>query len=215
MAALRILVADDHPIVRDGLRVALAAIADAEVVGEVESGTEAVKAAAELQPDLILMDIVMPGLNGIEATRQVKWRNPAIRVLVLTVVDDDDSVFAAMRAGALGYVLKGTGQADLLRAVEAVRHGEAIFGASIATRILSHLSGTRREPAQAFPELTARERQVLGLLAQGLNNAAIANRLHLAPKTVRNIGSSIVSKLHAGDSRQAMRMAIDAGLDKT
>src|SRR6266566_2846356 len=169
--ALRILLVDDHPLVRNGLRALLASVTDMTVVGEASGGEEAITQAAELQPDIILMDLHMPGLNGIEATRRIVQAHPHIGILVLTMLEDDASVFAAMRAGARGYLLKGADQEDVLRAIGAAAHGEAIFSPAIAKRLIRYFSPARAAatPPQAFPELTYREREILTLLAQGHN----------------------------------------------
>ncbi len=213
MPAVRVLLADDHPVVRDGLRAMLSSAGAAEVVGEAASGEQAVREAALCRPDVVVMDLAMPGLNGVEATRQIVRTSPQVGVLVLTMHNDDDSVFAAMRAGARGYVLKGASQRELVHAIEAVARGEAIFGPQIATRVLGYFSGRRPKPTEPFPELTAREREVLALIAKGHNNTVIAQQLHLAPKTVRNLASSVFAKLQVADRAQAMRRALDEGLD--
>jgi DNA-binding NarL/FixJ family response regulator len=213
MTALRVLIADDHPVVRDGLRAMLASTGAAEVVGEAATGEQAVRETALNHPDVVVMDLAMPGLNGVEATRQILRAAPEVGVLVLTMHDDDDdSVFAAMRAGAHGYVLKGASQQELVAAIQAIARGEAIFGPPVATRVLGFFTGRKPLLTQPFPELTPREREILGLIAQGLNNAAIAQRLHLAPKTVRNLASSVFAKLQVADRAQAMRRALDEGL---
>lgn len=215
MAPIRILIADDHPVFRFGLRALLNAVADTEVVGEATSGDEVIDLTASLQPDVIVMDINMPGLNGIEATRRIRERQPNARVLVVTMLDDD-SVFAAMRAGAQGYLLKGAMPGETLRAIRAVADGEAIFSAGVAERLL-HVFGTagtplRGQPAVAFPELTEREREVLALIAQGLTNSAIAERLVLSPKTVRNYITEIFAKLQVADRAEAISRARAGGL---
>ncbi len=212
MPVLRVLVADDHPVVRDGLRAMLASTGAAEVVGEAATGEEAVREATLRHPDVVVMDLAMPGLNGVEATRQVVRAVPQTGVLVLTMHDDDDSVFAAIRAGARGYVLKGASQEELLHAIQAVARGEAIFGPSIATRVLGYFTGRKPALKQPFPELTGREREVLELIAKGFNNTVIAHRLHLAPKTVRNLASSTFAKIQVADRAEAMRRALDEGL---
>jgi DNA-binding NarL/FixJ family response regulator len=215
MEQLRVLVADDHPIFRDGLRMLLTSIPEFEVVGEAASGAAVVELAASLQPDVIVMDLHMPELNGIEATRRVVEASPHVGVLVLTMYEDDDSVFAAMRAGAKGYLLKGDDQAEIVRAIQAVGSGEAIFGPAIAERIIQYFSASRGAgPALAFPELTDREREVLRLIAQGHSNQAIAQRLVLSPKTVRNHVSNIFAKLQVADRAQAIVRAREAGLGK-
>jgi DNA-binding NarL/FixJ family response regulator len=210
---IRVLIADDHPLFRDGLRALLNSIPQTELVGEAASGEEVLKQAAKLQPDVILMDIQMPDLNGIEATQRILQANPAIGIIVLTMFDDDDSVFAAMRAGARGYILKGADQTEILRAIGAAVRGEALFGAPIAKRLMRFFSTPRSSlSAQAFPELTEREREILDLMAQGLNNIEIAERLVLSPKTVRNHTSNIFNKLQVTDRAHAIVLAREAGL---
>lgn len=213
MEPVRILIADDHPVFRDGLRALLGTVEDCILVGEAASGLEAVERAGELQPDVVLMDLRMPDLDGIEATRRIVRTSPHIAVLVLTMFEDDESVFSAMRAGARGYLLKGADQAEILRAVRAVGSGEAIFGPAIARRLIDYFSAPRTGlPAQAFPELTEREHEVLELIARGFANQAIAQQLFLAPKTVRNHVSNIFSKLQVADRAQAIVRAREAGL---
>jgi DNA-binding NarL/FixJ family response regulator len=218
MNAIRVMIADDHPVFRFGLRALLNAMPDTEVVGEVTSGQEAVELAGSLRPDVILMDINMPGVNGIEATRRIREMAPEIRILIVTMIEDD-SVFAAMRAGARGYMVKGAEPAEVLRAIRAVADGEAIFSPGIAERLIHYFatppaSGApaRSSEALAFPDLTERERDVLGLIAQGLTNSAIAERLVLSPKTIRNYITEIFSKLQVADRAQAIIRARDAGL---
>ena len=213
MEHLRVLIADDHPVFRDGLRTLLASVPETEVVGEASTGDEAIAQAAALQPDVILMDLHMPGLNGIEATRAILCTSPHIGILVLTMFEDDDSVFAAMLAGARGYLLKGADQTEIVRALTAVSHGEAIFSPSIAGRLTHYFSMLRNVSLpQAFPELTEREREILTLIAQGCNNTDIASRLVLSPKTVRNHVSNIFNKLQVADRAQAIIRAREAGL---
>jgi DNA-binding NarL/FixJ family response regulator len=209
---IRILVADDHTLFRDGLRALFASIPDAEVVGEAATGEQAINQAEELQPDVVLMDIQMPDINGIEAARQIVRTSPHIGVIVVTMFEDDDSVFAAMRAGARGYVLKGASQTEMLRVIRAVAQGEALFGAPIAARLMNFFAAPR--PPQAFPELTEREREVLSLIAQGYDNPEIARRLVISIKTVRNHVSNIFSKLQVADRAQAIIRARDAGLGR-
>lgn len=208
----RILIADDHTLFRDGLRALLGSIPGTEVVGEAATGEEAVVQATALSPHVVLMDIQMPGMNGIEATWLVRQANPAVGVVVLTMFEDDDSVFAAMRAGARGYVLKGAGQAEMLRAIRAVASGEALFGPAIADRILAFFAAKPSTPPVPFPDLTNREREILNLIAAGHGNAEIANRLFLSPKTIRNHVSSIFGKLQVADRAQAIVRAREAGL---
>jgi DNA-binding NarL/FixJ family response regulator len=213
METIRILIADDHAFYREGVRTMLSALPGAEVVGEAASGDEAVAQAAALQPDMILMDIKMPGLTGIEATRAISQANPQIAILVVTMFDDDESVFAAMQAGARGYLLKDAKLADLLRAVTAVSEGDAIFSPAIARRMVHFFSAPRLiTPSVPFPDLTEREREVLTLVAQGWSNEAIATRLVLSLKTVRNHVSTILSKLQVSDRAGAIVKARDAGM---
>ncbi len=188
-------------------------VPDTEVVGEAATGEEAVARVADLQPDVVLMDIQMPGINGIEATRRIVRDSPHIGVVVVTMFEDDDSVFAAMRAGARGYVLKGADQDEILKVIRAVASGEAHFGPKIAVRLMSFFSAPKLvAPAEAFPELTAREREILNLIATGKNNQEIANNLYLSPKTVRNHISNIFTKLQVADRAQAIIRAREAGL---
>ena len=210
---LRILLVDDHPLVRNGLRALLDSVTDMTVVGEASGGKEAITQAAELQPDIILMDLNMPGLNGIEATRRIVQAHPHIGILVLTMLEDDASVFAAMRAGARGYLLKGADQVDVLRAIGTAAHGEAIFSPPIARRLMQYFANMQPIlPQTAFPDLTEREREILGLIALGKSNAEIAEELVLSPKTVSNHVSNIFSKLQVVDRAQAVLRARQAGL---
>ncbi len=213
MNLIRILVADDHALFRDGLRALFLSVPDTEVAGEAATGEEAVARATELQPDVVLMDIQMPGINGIEATRRIVRDSPHIGVIVVTMFEDDDSVFAAMRAGAKGYVLKGADQDEILKVIRAVAAGEAHFGPKIARRLMSFFSTLHpAAPSEAFPELTAREREVLDLIARGRNNQEIAKELYLSPKTVRNHISNTFTKLQVTDRVQAIIRAREAGL---
>jgi DNA-binding NarL/FixJ family response regulator len=210
---LRVLIADDHLIFRDGLRALLASGPDTELVGEAATGEDAVALASSLQPDVVLMDLQMPGLNGIEATRRIVQESPHIRVLVITMFEDDNSVLAAMRAGARGYLLKGATHAEMARAIRAVGEGEAIFSPAIAGRLMELFASFR--PAvmpQVFPELSDREREILDLIAQGHKNPEIAARLVLSPKTVRNHVTNILSKLQVADRSEAIIRAREAGL---
>ncbi len=206
---LRVLIADDHPAFRGGLRLMLEAAPEVEVVGEAATGTAAVELALALLPDVILMDMQMPELNGIEATRRVVTAAPAIGVVVLTMFEDDDAVFAAMRAGARGYVLKGADRDEILRAVHAVGRGEAMFGPAIAGRLVDYFASA---PRRLFPQLSDREREVLVLIAAGKSNAAIAEHLVLSLKTVRNHVSNIFNKLQVADRAGAIGKAREAGL---
>jgi DNA-binding NarL/FixJ family response regulator len=208
---IRVLIADDHPLVRQGLQAALAPLPEVEVVAEAATGQAAIREAVLHRPEVVVMDLQMPELNGIEATRELARTVPSAAVLVLTMFDDDDSVFAAMRAGARGYVLKGAEQQEIARAITAVAAGEAIFGPAIATRVLAYFATPPRAPTP-FPELTAREREVLDLLAAGRNNHQIAEQLGLSGKTVANHISAIFAKLQVADRTQAILRARDAGL---
>lgn len=208
---IRILIADDHTLFRDGLRALFDSLPDVTAVGEAADGGRVVQLAQELQPDVILMDIQMPGLNGIDATRSIVRASPHIGVIILTMFEDDDSVFAAMRAGARGYVLKGADQEEMLRVIQAVARGEALFGPAIAAR-LQQFFAAPPVPPEVFPELTVREREVLALIAQGANNATIARALTLSVKTVRNHVSNIFSKLQVVDRAEALIRARNAGL---
>lgn len=213
MEPIRALIVDDHPMFRRGLRTLLAALPAVQVVGEAGGGDEAVRLAAELQPDLVLMDLQMPGGSGLAATRAIVNANPHTRVLVVTLSADDDSVFAALRAGAHGYLLKEAEDEEMLRAVRAVAEGGAIFSPGIAERILAFFASPHRAlPRDVFPELSEREREILGLIAQGRSNAEIADRLVLSRKTVSNHVSNIFSKLHVADRAQAIVRAREAGL---
>lgn len=210
--ALRVLIAEDHPVFRDGLRVLLTSIPGTEVVGEASTGAQAVREALVLQPDVVIMDLDLPELDGVGATRRIVANSPHIGVLVLTMFDDD-SVFAAMRAGARGYLLKGADQDEIRRAIVAVSEGEAIFGPAVARRLIAYFATARPEvPADVFPGLTDRERQVLRLLAQGSANAVIAARLQISAKTVRNHVSNIFTKLQVTDRAHAIVRAREAGL---
>ena len=209
---LTVLIADDHPIFRKGLRVLLGGQPTLRLVGEAASGAEAARLADELRPDVILMDLQMPGGDGLSAIRQIVAARPESRILVVTMYEDDDSVFAAMRAGARGYVLKDMDDDEITRAILAVGHGEAIFSPAIAARIVTFFAARPTRAATAFPELTESERGVLRLMAQGVNNGAIAQRLGLSPKTVRNYVSNILGKLQVADRAQAIVRARQAGL---
>ena len=210
---IRILIADDHPLFRGGLRSLLESVAETEVVGEAATGEEAVAAALSLLPDVVVMDINMPGINGIEATRRIRDEAENVHVLVMTMHDDDEAVFAAIRAGAHGYELKGAAQDETLRAIRAVANGEAIFGPQIAERLQRFLTAPPAiDPSAAFPQLTDRELEILELLAQRQTNAEIAAILFLSQKTVRNYVSAIFAKLQVADRAEAGLVARAAGL---
>ena len=211
----RVLIADDHPLFREGMRGRLDRVADIAVVGEAASGEEAVELAHKLDPHVVLMDIKMPGLNGIEATREILHANPHVGVLMLTMFEDDDSVFAAMRAGAKGYLLKDSGGEGVVHAIRAVTSGEAVFGPGVAERIIGYFSVPRpAAPQRTFPELTDREEEILSLVAQGKSNQEIARQLFVSLKTVRNHVSNILLKLQVADRAQAVIRARDAGIGR-
>ena len=210
----RVLVVDDHPLFREGLRSLLDPVDDIDVVGEAASGEEAVAISAELGPDVVLMDIGMPGVNGIEATSAVLQRCPSTRVLMITMFEEPESIFAALRAGAHGYLLKDARPHEILRAIRAVADGEAIFGPGAAERVRSFFASrptTPRAPTP-FEELTAREVEVLGLMARGVTNQQIADRFGVSLKTVQNHVANVLAKLHVVDRAQAALRAREAGL---
>ena len=208
---IRVLLADDHPMFREGLVVALGALPGVEVVAEANSGEEAIELAARVQPDVVVMDVNMPGVNGIDATRRIVAESPHIGVLVLTMFDEDESVFQAMRAGARGYLLKGADREDVLRAVYAVARGDAIFGPALARRLIGYFT-SGRAGAAPFADLTEREREVLELVARGRSNAEIGKQLMISAKTVRNHVSNVFAKLQVSDRAQAIIRAREAGL---
>lgn len=208
----QILIADDHTLFREGLKALFGSLPDTAVIGEATTGTEAILQAEKLQPDVVLMDIQMPDMNGIEATRRIVQTSPHIGVIIVTMFEDDESLFAAMRAGARGYVLKGADQDEMLRAIRAVARGEALFGPAVAARLMTFFSTSNSAAAVAFPDLTERELEVLQLLAKGLSNQEIASKLFISVKTVRNHVSNIFAKLQVVDRIQAIIRARDAGL---
>ncbi|MBB6347425.1 response regulator [Nonomuraea muscovyensis] len=207
---VRVVLADDHPIVRDGLAALLSTLPDIEVAGVAATGRQAVRAAVTLAPDVLVLDIQMPDMTGIEAAGEVAVAAPGVAILMLTMFDDDESVFSAMRAGAKGYVLKGADQGEIVRAINAVAAGEVIFGPGVARRVLGYLNAPPK--GEPFPELTPRERDVLDLIAAGRSNAAIGTQLALAPKTIGNHISSIFAKLQVASRAEAIVLARDAGL---
>ena len=214
MDPLTVLIADDHPLFRSGLRALLASMPEVSLVGEATNGAEAVQMAEALQPDLVLLDLQMPEGGGLAAIRQIVRTSPQIRILIVTMFQDDDSVFAAMRAGARGYVLKDSYDEDIRRAVLAVGKGEAIFSPAIAARMMSYFAARPAGPNEDFPQLTESEHAVLRLMATGANNEAIAQQLGYSPKTVRNYSSNIFSKLQVADRAQAIVKAREAGLGR-
>jgi DNA-binding NarL/FixJ family response regulator len=216
MSTLRVLIADDHPVFRGGLRALLSTDPTFEIVAEAASGAEAVTLAATCDPDIVLMDLHMPDLDGVEATAQIMRANPSAAVLVLTMFDDDDSVSAALRAGARGYVLKGTNQTHIIHAIHAVAAGGAAFGPAVAERMLEHFSSkSPHSPGHPFPQLTERELEVLDLIAHGQSNQRIGQHLAISEKTVRNHVSNIFTKLAVTDRTEAALRARDAGLGTT
>lgn len=212
MEPLTILIADDHPVFRKGLRALLASMPAVVLAGEATSGEDAIRLAEQLQPDVILMDLQMPGGGGLPAIRQIVQTSPHIRILVVTMFQDDDSVFAALKAGARGYVLKDMDDEDIMRAILVVGSGEAIFSPEIAERMIKFFSTRPALPVELFPELTNSERNVLAMMAQGINNDEIARNLSFSNKTVRNYVSNIFSKLQVADRAQAIVKAREAGL---
>lgn len=213
METLMVLIADDHPMFRKGMRSLLESMPGIQVVGEAQNGSEAVTMAAAQQPDVVLMDLQMPDGGGLAATRQIIETSPNVHVLVVTLFENDESIFAALRAGARGYILKDADEDEMMRAIRAVGQGEAIFSPAIATRVMDYFVTTRMQVPQAvFPELTDREREVLTLIARGEANAAIAEQLTISLKTVRNHVSNIYSKLQVADRAQAAIRAREAGL---
>ncbi|MBY0147603.1 response regulator transcription factor [Neobacillus niacini] len=212
---MRVLLVEDHPLFRDGLARMLESVEDVEIVAEAGTGEEAVQLAEQLKPTIVLMDLSLPKMSGIEAAKRIIQKQPNIGILILTMYDDDSSVFAAMRAGARGYLLKEANRNEIIRAIQAVGDGEAIFSPSIARRMMYYFEArSKQAQVDVFPQLTEREREVLDHIARGENNADIASGLGLNQKTVRNHVSNILSKLHASDRAQAIIMAREAGLGK-
>ena len=217
MTPIKLMIADDHRLFREGIKALLAVTDDIEIVGEAEDGETTIEKCLELQPDVILMDINMPGLNGIQATVRILERQPQTRIVMLTMLEDDASVFHAMRAGARGYLLKGADPQEVLSVIRAVAEGQALFGPAIAERLLNYFKELSTKPSlsrtgAAFHELTERELEVLRLISRGLNNQDIAHKLFLSPKTVRNHITNIFSKLQVADRAQAIVRAREAGL---
>jgi DNA-binding NarL/FixJ family response regulator len=208
--SIRVVVADDHAVVREGMRALLDAVDGYELVELVATGRDAVRAAVTRRPDVLVLDINMPDGSGIDAAREIARTAPDVHVLMLTMFDDDDSVFAAIRAGAMGYVLKGADPENIIRAISAVAAGEAIFGPGVAQRAMAFLTAPRED--DAFPALTPRERQVLGLIAAGVGNAGIAERLGVSPNTIANHVTNIFAKLQVASRAEAIVRAREAGL---
>jgi DNA-binding NarL/FixJ family response regulator len=209
---LRILIVEDHPLFRKGLRELIAAVPDFELVGEAADGAAAVTVALDLLPDIVLMDLQLPGQSGIDAIRAIVVASPTTRILVVTLFQDDDSVFAALRAGARGYILKDADETDMIRAIRAIAAGESLFSPAVASRVLAFFAGVRPTAPQIFPTLTDREHDILHLLARGKSNAAIAAELGLSPKTIANNVSNIFGKLQVADRSEAIVRAREAGL---
>jgi DNA-binding NarL/FixJ family response regulator len=209
---LRLVVVDDHPVFRMGMAALLGSIGGISVVAEAASADEAVAAVDATRPDVVVMDLHLGETSGVDSTREIVRRHPDVGVLVVTMLDDDDSVFASMRAGARGYLLKGADPTEVERAVRAVANGEVLLGPAVAARAIAYLSGARSRGPVPFPELTDREREVLDLVARGLDNTSISRRLSLSPKTVRNNLSTILVKLQVADRSQAIVRAREAGL---
>ena len=216
MTPTRVLIADDHPLFRKGLRTLLNSLPETDVVGEATSGASVVEMALALRPDVILMDLQMPEGGGLSAIRRLTGEWPEARILVVTLFEDDESVFAALKAGARGYVLKDAEEGEIARALQAVAQGEAIFSPTIAARLMDYFAAGPASPQAAhgatFPELTEREREVLTLIARGRSNAQIADELSISLKTVRNHASNIFNKLQVADRTQAAIRAREAGL---
>jgi DNA-binding NarL/FixJ family response regulator len=214
---IRVVLADDHPVYREGLAALLTSTDGVDVVGVATDGEEAVSVTRDTQPDVVVMDVTMPGLNGIEATRQLTTDSPHVGVVVLTMSEEDSAVFAAMQAGARGYLLKGANQGEIVRAVTAVAHGEVIVGPAMARRVADYFAVAASSAgalAAVLPELTAREHEILDLLVAGRSTAQIASALFVSPKTVRNTVSNIVAKLHVADRAEAIVRAREAGLGR-
>ena len=216
MTELRVVIADDHPVFRSGLQALLGVEPGIEVVGEAQTGAEAVQLARDVHPDVVLMDLHMPDMDGVTATRHITQDSPGVAVLVFTMYDDDDSVFAAMRAGARGYLLKGTNQAEVVRSVHLVGSGGAMFGPAVAQRVIEFFARPRPSGVTVtFPQLTDREHEILDMVAQGQPNITIANRLRISDKTVRNHVSNIFAKLAVADRAAAIARARDAGMGQS
>jgi DNA-binding NarL/FixJ family response regulator len=211
MEHLRVVIVEDHPLYRKGLRTLISSVDDFEVSGEASDGVQAVAMVLDLLPEVVLMDLQLPGQSGISAIREIVAASPTTRILVVTLFEDDDSVFSALRAGARGYILKDTDEEDMIRAIRSIAAGESLFSATIANRVLNYFANVRPAAPQIFPTLTDRERDILYLLAQGRSNQAIAAELSLSVKTIANNVSNIFSKLQVADRSEAIVRARDAG----
>jgi len=219
MKPIRVLIADDHALFREGVHAILKSVPDIEIVGEAGTGQEAISLASDLKPDVILMDIQMPDLNGVEATQRILKTHSDVGIIIVTMLEDDDSLFSAMRAGARGYVLKGADKAEMLKSIRAVAGGEALFGPAIAARLLNFFldkpaQSKSKTPSTTFPDLTDREREILAYIARGDTNPEIAEQLTISLKTVRNHVSNIFNKLQVVNRAQAALRARDAGLGR-
>lgn len=217
MAQIRVVIADDHKLFREGIKALLAVTEDIEIIGEADDGGSVLRICQDLEPDIVLMDINMPGHNGIQATEKILEKQPDTRIIMLTMLEDDASVFNAMRVGARGYLLKGADPKEVLSVIRAVAEGQALFGPAIAVRLMNYFKELSLKPVSSaegspFPELTERELEVLRLIAQGLNNQEIAQKLVLSSKTVRNHITNIFSKLQVANRAQAIVRARGAGL---
>jgi DNA-binding NarL/FixJ family response regulator len=217
MSPIKLMIADDHKLFREGVKALLSVTEDIEIIGEAGDGNTVLEKCKALQPDIILMDINMPGIDGIQATQQILAKHPKIGIIMLTMLEDDASVFAAMRAGARGYLLKGADSSEMLSVIRAVAEGQALFGPAIAKRLMNYFSELGARSASSlqdspFPELTERELEVLRLISQGHNNQEISHKLVLSPKTVRNHITNIFSKLQVADRAQAIVRARQAGV---
>ncbi|MCM3603024.1 response regulator transcription factor [Robertmurraya korlensis] len=215
MKTIRVLLADDHPFFLYGVSTYLKTVSEIEIVGEANSGEDVVNQAKQLNPDVILMDIRMPGMNGIEATKKIKQSNPETNILIFTMFKDDQSVFTAMRMGAKGYILKDAGKEDIIRAIKTIAAGEAIFSAEIAAKMVHYFSSTRPAASeQLFPELTSREREVLYLIADGATNKEIAEHLNISNKTVSNYVTNILNKLQVSSREEAIQIVNISNMDQ-